>query len=171
MAFGVPSDMQFSRRELLATSTGVLLATSPIALAGRQDPPPPIATESVRDFVIAAHKSLDEVKPLLEKNPALLNATVDWRAGDFESAIGGAGHMGHRDIALYLIEKGARTDIFIHTMLGHTEIVKPMLERFPAMAGCKGPHGISLLRHAEKGGEPARELLELIKGLIQSSKL
>jgi hypothetical protein len=37
---------------------------------------------SEQDFVIYAHADLDMVKKLLEKEPALLNATMDWGSGD-----------------------------------------------------------------------------------------
>lgn len=134
--------------------------------ADPQEPKPStINIDLVRNYVIAAHKSLDDLKPLLEETPTLLNATIDWKNGDFESAIGGAGHMGHRDIALYLIEKGARTDLFVHTMLGHIDIVKPILTRYPNMIKCDGPHGIPLIRHAEAGGEEAKEVLDFLKTL------
>src|SRR5437899_1620478 len=70
----------------------------------------------VQDFVIYAHSELEMVKLLLEKQPALLNATMDWGAGDFETGLGGASHMGRRDIAEFLIGKGARIDLFAATM-------------------------------------------------------
>ena len=35
---------------------------------------------------------------LLDEQPGLLNATWDWGGGDFETALGGAAHMGRRDI-------------------------------------------------------------------------
>ena len=52
----------------------------------------------VQDFVIYAHSELDMVRKLLEKQPALLNATMDWGGGDWETGLGGASHMGRRDI-------------------------------------------------------------------------
>src|SRR3954451_6280815 len=39
----------------------------------------------VQDFVIYAHSELAMVQRLLEKEPALLNATMDWGGGDWES--------------------------------------------------------------------------------------
>ena len=48
----------------------------------------------VQDFVIYAHSELDMVKKLLDREPALLNATMDWGQGDWESGLGGASHMG-----------------------------------------------------------------------------
>jgi hypothetical protein len=49
-------------------------------------------------------------------------------------------------------------------MLGKTAIVKSFLETFPAYINAKGPHGLTLLHHAQKGGEGARELLDYIAG-------
>ena len=156
--------MQLTRRELLGGSLCTLTLATGSSLAS-QDRKPPLPSELVKDFVGAAHARFDDVKSLLAENPTLLNATWDWQNGDLESAIGAAGHMGRRDIALYLIEKGARTDLFVHTMLGHTEIIKPILSRHPEMINCKGPHTISLIRHAEVGGEEAKEVLDFLKTL------
>ena len=58
--------------------------------------------------------------------------------------------MGLTEIAEYLIAKGARMDIFVATMLGKMDIVRPMLDAFPNLKTSKGPHGITLLAHAEK---------------------
>src|SRR5205814_6722729 len=60
----------------------------------------------VQDFVIFAHGDLAMTKKLLEREPALLNATMDWGAGDWETGLGGASHMGRRDIAEFLLEHG-----------------------------------------------------------------
>ena len=60
----------------------------------------------VQDFVIFAHFDLGMVKKLVEKEPALVNATMDWGGGDWESGLGGASHMGRGDIVAYLLEKG-----------------------------------------------------------------
>src|SRR5215467_4099601 len=53
---------------------------------------PRLGSTLVQDFVIFAHYDLDMVKRLLEKDPAVLNSTVDWGGGDWESALGGASH-------------------------------------------------------------------------------
>jgi hypothetical protein len=50
-------------------------------------------------------------------------------------------------------------------MLGELEIVEAMLAAHPQMRDAKGPHGISLLRHAEAGGEQARAVVELLQSL------
>lgn len=59
----------------------------------------------VQDFVIFAHSDLEMVKKLLEMEPALLNATMDWGHGDWESGLGGASHMGRRDIVEFLLDR------------------------------------------------------------------
>ena len=122
----------------------------------------PIKPELVREFVIAGHGNFEKVKELLLQEPNLLNATWDWGAGDFETAIGGAGHMGRPDIAEFLIGKGARMDIFIAAMLGRIDIVKPTLEAYPLLKTSKGPHGLTLLHHARQGKDPAKAVLDYL---------
>jgi len=43
--------------------------------------------------------------------------------------------------------------------------VRPMLEAFPLTLHAKGPHGFTLLHHAEQGGEDATEVLEYLRSL------
>lgn len=64
-------------------------------------------------------------------------------------ALGAAAHMGRQDIAEYLIEQGARADIFAATMLGWADVVKAMLTTQPNAHKAPGPHGISLRAHAQ----------------------
>ena len=74
--------------------------------------PPPLDANDVREFVIAGHGDLDAVRAALERAPSLVNACWDWGGGDWETALGGASHMGQREIALFLLEQGARMDVF-----------------------------------------------------------
>jgi hypothetical protein len=127
--------------------------------------PPALDRDMVREFVIAGHGDLEKVKAMLAKEPGLLNATWDWGGGDFEMAIGGAGHMGRPDIANYLISQGGRFDIFVAAMLGRLDIVKNALAAFPNLAQSKGPHGIPLMAHARKGGESAAEVVAFLESL------
>jgi hypothetical protein len=141
-------------------------AQAPSANAGASKPKPdPLRPELVKEFVIAAHVDLDKTKSLLAETPSLLNATWDWGGGDFEMAIGGSGHMGRRDIALFLISQGGRFDLFVATMLGRLDVVKPMLTAFPYLAQSKGPHGIPLMVHAQKGGQEAAEVAAFLEEL------
>jgi hypothetical protein len=126
---------------------------------------PRLGSTLVQDFVIFGHYDLDMVKKLLEKEPAVLNGTMDWGGGDWESALGGASHMGRRDIAQFLLEKGARPDIFTAAMLGHLDVVKSLLASHPTLADAKGPHGIPLLAHAKMGGKEAEEVFKYLESL------
>jgi len=119
----------------------------------------------VKRFVIAGHVNLSAVKAMLAEEPKLINGAIDWGNGDFETALGGASHMGRRDIAEYLLEHNARMDIFAATMLGKTDIVKAAVAVFPNVVHVPGPHGIPLIVHAEKGGPPAKAVLEFLRPL------
>ena len=125
--------------------------------------PPAIDPETAESFVSKAHGDLEGVLRHLEVEPALVNASWDWGGGDWESALGAAAHMGRRDIALTLLERGARLDLFAAAMLGHTEIVSAVLTTFPQMRDALGPHGIPLVEHARAGGEQALAVLQLLE--------
>jgi hypothetical protein len=130
--------------------------------------PLPLDAELVNEFVLKAHGDLGVVKQLLEQEPALLNAAWDWGGGDWETALGAASHVGRRDIAEHLLDKGARMDVFAAAMLGEAEVVRAMLEAQPALRESRGPHGIPLIAHAEAGGEQAREVLDLLHAVSVS---
>jgi hypothetical protein len=151
-----------TRRSLLFTAGGLPLAAAAQSVPDRG---PALEAGLVKDFVIAGHGDLEKTRNLLVAQPGLLNATWDWGGGDFETALGGASHMGRRDIAEFLIEKGARMDIFAAAMLGKLEIVKAMLAAFPNLSQSPGPHKIPLIAHAKKGGEPALAVLHLLESL------
>ena len=129
------------------------------------DTKPAITATLVQEFVGKAHGDLDRVTELLAQEPALVNATWDWGGGDFETALGAAAHMGRKDIANFLLEHGARLDIFAAAMLGKLEIVKAALTAYPAALKTPGPHGIPLIVHAEKGGEDELAVLEYLQSL------
>ncbi len=118
-----------------------------------------------QDFVIYAHSDLPMVKKLLAREPGLLNATLDWGGGDWENALGGASHMGRRDIVEYLLEQGGRPDIFCFTMLGMLESVQAMLKLQPALIDAKGPHGFNLHFHAQVGQENSKEVLDYLQSV------
>lgn len=119
--------------------------------------------ELVRAFVGAAHADLDQVKALLEQEPDLLHATMNWSGGDWETALGAAAHVGRRDIAEWLIGRGARLDLFAAAMLGELDVVRSALNRYPSLLHAKGPHGIPLLQHALIGGEQAKDVAAYLK--------
>src|SRR5262250_1204671 len=113
----------------------------------------------VRDFIANAHGNRERVLELLAQEPALINAAWDWGAGDWETALGAAAHMGRRDIALFLLAEGARMDVFAAAMLG----VRAILEAQPDVRLARGPHGIPLELHAEAGGGHAAAVLEYLR--------
>lgn len=126
---------------------------------------PQINRTMAQDFVIYAHSDLEMVKQLLEREPALLNASIDWGGGDWETGLGGASHMGRRDIVSYLLGRGARIDLFCSAMLGMLDTVKAMLTLEPALVEAKGPHGFSLHFHAQVGGEGSKPVLDYLQSI------
>ena len=154
---------QFIKR---AGFTGLALSAIPFAtLAMPMNNDPQLDKETVATFVGAAHSDIDKVKILLTEHPTLLNAAHDWKFGDFETALGAASHVGHKELASYLLDHGAQANIFTAALFGHTEIVKSMIEAFPNALHAKGPHGFTLLHHAKKGGDSAEELVYYLQGL------
>jgi hypothetical protein len=127
--------------------------------------PPPIDRALVEEFVLKAHGDLAFVAETVEREPEIVNAAWDWGGGDWETGLGAAAHVGRRDIAEYLLECGARKDVFAAAMLGEVDVVRAMLEAQPELREARGPHGISLRAHAEAGGADAREVLELLQAV------
>jgi len=150
------------RREFFVLTLGAAAAA---AQQKRPDKGPPLPAEMVREFVVAAHANLEKTRSMLEQQPALVNSVWDWGGGDFETGLGGAGHMGNREIALFLLEKGARMELFAAAMLGKLDVVKSAVTAFPNLINTPGPHGIPLIAHARKGGAEAAEVLTYIESL------
>lgn len=162
------------------TSAAVLGAGGLVATAQTSSPQTNVAdnktvTEVVRKrgrldldlvsaFVGAGHNNLPRVKELVAQEPALVFAAWDWGGGDWETALGGASHTGHRDIAEYLLSQGARIDAFCAAMLGEREVLRALLVANPSVATTKGPHGYTLLYHAAISGDV--EIAEALKPLL-----
>jgi hypothetical protein len=127
---------------------------------------PQIERARVKRFVIAGHFNLEAVKEMIATDPTLINGAIDWGKGDFETALGGASHMGRRDIAEFLLEHNARMDIFAATMLGKLDIVKAAVAAYPNIVRVLGPHKISLIVHAEKGGPAAVAVRDFLRPLF-----
>ena len=172
-------NLPISRRNLAVTAASIVAGTSTsLSLAddeGRDYPAPDFKPKfkkpqlskiMTQDFVIYAHFDLKMVKLLLDKEPKLINAAMDWGGGDWETGLGGASHLGNREIAEYLLEHGARIDIFAATMLGHLDVVKGLLTAHPDFLNTKGPHGIPLIAHAEMGKKQAEPVLKYLQSLV-----
>ena len=127
------------------------------------DAPPQLDPAKVKAFVSNAHGDFEAVQSLLAEEPRLVNAAWDWGGGDWETGLGAAAHMGRRQIALFLLEHGARLDLFAAAMLGYFDIVSAVLSDFPEMHDALGPHGIPLVEHARAGGADARAVLALLE--------
>ena len=140
----------FIKRNLILG--GVALTTPTLLMANPEKEPEGLLDyDLILEFVFAAHKSLEETQKLLTKYPLLLNCTSQFKKGDFETAVGGASHMGRRDIVDYLVGKGARLDIFNYAFLGYDEFIKKVVTDYPHLLHSYGPHGFTLLHHAEVG--------------------
>lgn len=137
------------------------LVLSPMNFYAQQRPDP-LKAELVEEFVRFGHHDMEGVRQMLDEYPTLINASWDWGNGDFETALGGASHMGERDIAEYLIRNGSRMDIFSAAMLGDLDIIKVMATAHPASLRSKGPHGITLLMHAQKGN--SEDVIKFLRG-------
>lgn len=115
--------------------------------------------EVVYEFMGAAHSNVKKVKEMIAEDVDLANAAMDV-GGNFETALGGAAHMGRADIAEVLLANGARMDIFCAAMMGKIDLVKAFIADDPNVVHLKGPHGIPLMKHAEKGGH--QEMIDLL---------
>lgn len=123
---------------------------------------PSQAPDDVREIVAVSHGNFDRVRELVARRPELAKATWDWGFGDWESALGAASHVGRPDIANFLIEHGARPDIFTAAMLGNLDAVVAMIVASPGLQNHAGPHSITLLAHARAGGEPAQSVVDYL---------
>jgi len=119
----------------------------------------------VKEVVGVSHTDVKRVRELVEKQPALANATIDWGFGDWESALGAASHVGRREIAEFLLAHGARPTIYSAAMLGQIDVVKAFVAASPGIQRTLGPHGIPLLAHARAGGAAAAEVVRFLEGL------
>lgn len=150
----------FFKKSLIVTSG---LFSVPLWLSAQQDKPAPLNQDEVKEFVGASHGKFDRVKEMLQANPQLLHSSYDWGGGDFESGIEAAGHVGNKEIASYLLEKGARYNVYLACMLGHLDTIKNILNFNPTLLNSKGPHGFTMLHHAQKGS--ALQVEEYLKSL------
>lgn len=169
----VPRFNMLSRRNFLGLIPGVMVGSAfapSMASAHQTDArlyPEFPAQDPVKVMAVvgASHRDLDKVKELVGASPSLAKAAWDWGFGDWETALGAASHVGRHDIVEYLIALGARPDIFTFAMMGNVEVVKSMIVASPGIQKAYGPHSISLMRHAESGGDRAKGVVEYLKSI------
>jgi len=163
-------ETKINRSQFLQKSiggAGAMLLPASLLVAQTQQPekPPPIKLEIVKEFVGVSHGNIARVKEMLENDHLLLHISFDWGGGDYESGIEAAGHVGNKEIAAYLLGKGARYNIYLACMLGHLDIVKQVLAFNPQLLNSKGPHGFTMLHHAMKGGEDSKAVVDYLQSL------
>lgn len=125
----------------------------------RQDP------ALVQEVVGVSHRDITRVRELVERQPALARAAIDWGYGDWESALGAASHVGRREIAEFLLANGAQPTLFSAAMLGQLPVVRAFVETSPGIQGILGPHSIPLLAHARAGGDAALPVVKYLESV------
>ncbi len=170
--------MSLSRHSFFSITSG-LSALGISALATRawgQAPPLPYAISGadafpqqdpglVKDAVGSSHGNFARIRELVEKQPALARASIDWGFGDWETCIDAAAHVGNKPIADFLLTNGARPTIFSAAMMGQLDAVKAFIAARPGIQKTLGPHGITLMSHAKAGGPDAAAVVQYLAAL------
>src|SRR5215469_254216 len=99
------------------------------------------AQEVIDEFVGVSHGNLARVKELLEQYPALVHRQATWG----ETPLGAAAQTGQREIAEYLLSRGAVLDICTAAMLGMKDQVAAMLQADSEQAHAVGAHDIPIM--------------------------
>ncbi|MDU8886287.1 hypothetical protein RXV94_08950 [Yeosuana sp. MJ-SS3] len=150
----------------------LLIPTVPLYSFNKIQEDPQLDKALVQEFVGKSHSNPDRVKELLAEHPTLLNAAHDWKHGDFETGLGAASHVGNKELVQYFLDQGAQANIFTAALFGRMDIIKPMLDFSPSILHSKGPHGFTLLHHAERGGNESLEVKEYLLTLgLKESKI
>ena len=168
---------RWSRRSFvaLASAFSALGVSLSAVKAWGQSPPssPSVASDLfpaqdpalVREVVGASHRDLKRVQELVERQPALARASIDWGFGDWEACIDAASHVGNKSIAHFLLANGARPTIFSAAMMGQLDVVKAFIAARPGVQRTLGPHGLTLMWHAKQGGPDAAAVVEYLTAL------
>ena len=119
----------------------------------------------VKEAVGVSHGNLARIRELVEKQPALARASIDWGFGDWETCIDAASHVGNKPIADLLLNHGARPTIFSAAMMGQLDAVKAFVAARPGIQRTLGPHGITLMSHAKAGGPDAAAVVQYLATL------
>lgn len=116
----------------------------------------------VKEVVGVSHANLKRVQELVERQPALARASMDWGFGDWETCIDAASHVGNKPIADFLLQNGARPTIFSAAMMGQLDVVKAFIAARPGVQKTYGPHGITLMAHARAGGADSAAVVQYL---------
>lgn len=167
-----------SRRSFVSLASGLgalgISAWAPRAWGQPAAAPPAISSADafpaqdpslVKDVVGASHGNVKRVRELVEQQPALARASIDWGFGDWETCIDAAAHVGQKEIADFLLTRGARPTIFSAAMMGQIDVVKAFVAARPGVQKTYGPHGITLMAHARAGGADAASVVQYLTAL------
>lgn len=165
-----------SRRSFLASCPIVLIpaVAGPAPADGRSPSGQPVAAgasfptqepDLVREMVGVAHGNVARVRELVGRHATLAKAAWDWGFGDWETALGAASHVGNLEIAEFLLANGARPTIFSAAMLGQLDVVRAFITAMPGIQRTKGPHSITLLKHALAGGARAQAVVDYLNAV------
>ncbi|MEY4094041.1 MAG: hypothetical protein RLZZ53_1240 [Acidobacteriota bacterium] len=171
--------MSLSRRSFFTLTSGLSvlgLTTFATRSWGQAAPPLPYAIAGadafpqqdpslVKDAVAASHGNFARIRELVEKQPAMARASIDWGYGDWETCIDAAAHVGNKPIADFLLTYGARPTLFSAAMMGQLDVVKAMVAARPGIQRTLGPHGITLMSHAKAGGADAAAVVQFLASL------
>jgi hypothetical protein len=161
---GVTSSLSALAVSLFDTKArGQAPAASPTPLAA--DVFPALDPAAVKEVVGVSHGDLKRVQDLVERQPALARASIDWGFGDWEACIDAASHTGRRPIAEFLLSNGARPTIFSAAMMGQLDVVKAFIAARPGVQRQHGPHGLTLMWHAKQGGADAAAVVQYLAAL------
>lgn len=119
----------------------------------------------VKEVVGVSHRDLKRVQELVERQPALARASIDWGFGDWEACIDAASHVGNKPIADFLLANGARPTIFSAAMMGQLDVVKAFIAARPGVQRTLGPHGLTLMWHAKQGGPDAAAVVQYLTAI------
>ena len=158
--FGLTSGFSALGVSLFATKAWGQSPASPPSFASdvfpAQDP------ALVKEVVGVSHRDLKRVQELVERQPALARASIDWGFGDWETCIDAASHVGNKPIADFLLANGARPTIFSAAMMGQLDVVKAFIAARPGVQRTLGPHGLTLMWHAKQGGPDAAAVVQYL---------
>lgn len=167
--------MSLSRRSLFSFSAlGISSMAAHVWGQTPAAPPPVIAAGDVfpqqdpalvKDAVGASHGRMPQIRELIERQPALARASIDWGFGDWETCIDAASHVGNKPIAELLLGSGARPTIFSAAMMGQLDAVKAFIAARPGIQKTLGPHGITLMAHAKAGGADAVPVVQYLASI------
>lgn len=116
--------------------------------------------EQINAFVGACHGDMATVQGIANEHPEWIDARAVWE----ETPLGAASHVGQKEIARFLLSRGATLDICAAALLGMGDEVTAFLDRDPALANARGAHGIGVLFHAVVGDEPGIAALLVDRG-------